>query len=245
MEKEQYEVMYNLEEENWWYKGMRKILFSLLDRYLERKENLRILDAGCGTGINIKHLSKYGKTIGLDSSKEAVRFCKKRGYKIIKGSVEKIPFKDNSFDLITCLEVIYHKDVKSDFKAIKELFRTLKNKGIIVIRVSAFKFLLSKHDKLVHTKRRYTLSEVKKIVEKAGFRIIKISYVNSIVFPFVLLFKLLNTKTKLRNKSHKSDLEATPPFLNKLLTKVLYIESFLLKYINLPVGSSIICIAAK
>ena len=141
MEKEQYKIMYDIEESNWWYKGMRKILFSLLDTYLKKKKNLKILDAGCGTGINLNYLKKYGDVTGIDISDEAIKFSKKRGYKIKKANIEKLPFKDNTFDLVISLEVIYHKQVKNDIKALKEIHRVLKKRGLAIIRVPAKKIL--------------------------------------------------------------------------------------------------------
>lgn len=238
MELQQYQIMYNIEAKNWFYRGMRKILFDLINKYVRKTD--RILDAGCGTGINLMYLGKYGKSVGIDFSKEAVKFCKKRGLKIKKGNVEKIPFKDNTFDLVTSIDVIYHKGVKDDLKALKEFYRVCEKNGYLVLRVPAFQFLYGNHDRAVHTKRRYTKNQIKLKLENAGFNVKKITYANMFLFPLALAHRFLGTR-----EDNKSDLKSGKNILNGVLLKILYFEAFLIKYFNLPFGISIFCVAKK
>ena len=81
MEKIEYLNLYNFEENHWWFKGQRKILLNLIEKYFPIKKNLKIVDAGCGAGYNILILRKYGKVLGIDNSYEAIKFCKLRGIK--------------------------------------------------------------------------------------------------------------------------------------------------------------------
>ena len=60
MEIEEYKNIFELEGDHWWYRGMRKISFSLLNKYLKNR-NLKILDAGCGTGFNLLKLKTLQK----------------------------------------------------------------------------------------------------------------------------------------------------------------------------------------
>ena len=175
-------------------------------------------------------------------SEESIKFSKKRRHIIKKASIEKLPFKDNKFDLVTCLEVIYHKQVKEDTKALKEMFRVLKKGGALLIRVPAFKILYGEHDIAVQGKRRYSKEELKRKIKKAVFKIKKISYLSAPLFPLALLQKTLGEKSK---NNPKSDLESTPKYLNEILTKLLSFESFIIKHVNLPIGVSLISIAKK
>ena len=59
MRNEEYEVLYNLEEKYWWFLGRTKISFNMIKRHLKNPKNLKILDAGCGTGKNIEYLKRY------------------------------------------------------------------------------------------------------------------------------------------------------------------------------------------
>ena len=79
MEQREYFNMYETEDEHWWFKGKRRIVFSQLDKYLSGRKNLRILDIGCGTGIMMKNFQKYGKVNGIDIETTALNFCLKRG----------------------------------------------------------------------------------------------------------------------------------------------------------------------
>ncbi len=62
MERLEYEVMAHVEDQLWWYVGMRRIA----DVWLQGLPITTILDAGCGTGGNAKWLTKYGHIIGFD-----------------------------------------------------------------------------------------------------------------------------------------------------------------------------------
>lgn len=67
MNREEYKIMYDLGDTHWWYVGMRKIYFNLLNKFyknLDRK--LIILDAGCGTGAMLGYFKRYGLSIGID-----------------------------------------------------------------------------------------------------------------------------------------------------------------------------------
>lgn len=239
MEKSEYNNIFNLEKNHWWYKGMRAISFSLLNNYIKNK-NLKILDGGCGTGFNLLMLKEYGDVYGIDNSKEALKFCKKRHLNNVSlGTVEKLNFKNNYFDLVTSFEVIYHKGVKDDIKALKEFYRVIKKKGYLFLRVPAFNFLYSNHDKAVHTARRYTEKDLKKIITETGFKIEKISYINFFLFLLIYFIRFFN------KKSNKSDIKKINPFLNNILFFFLFFESFLVKYINFPFGVSIIVLARK
>lgn len=239
MEKEAYKLTFEAEENHWWFKGMRKILFSILNKHIKEK-NLKILDAGCGTGMLMLELKRYGNVTGIDMSDEAIGYCKKRGLNNIKkDSIENLSFKENTFDLVTSIDVIYHKEVKSDSKALQEINRVLKKNGLAVIQVAAYNFMFSNHDRFVHTERRYTKKELVKKLEQAGFKIEKITYINSILFPIALIKRMLD------KKNPESELKVMPKLINSMLTNILYFEAKLIRLINLPFGLSIICLARK
>jgi SAM-dependent methyltransferase len=80
MNLEEYEVMFHAEDHHWWYLGMERITCGLLDQTVGRGRNLRVLDAGCGTGAVMQYLKPYGRVVGFDLSAEALRFSRQRGH---------------------------------------------------------------------------------------------------------------------------------------------------------------------
>ncbi len=243
MEKYIYKKVYELEKDNWWFKGKRKIIFTFLDGYYKNKKNLKILDVGCGSGILLENLEKYGETYGIDSSKEAINLCKKRGLKNIKlTSAGKLPFKNNYFDLITAIDLLYHKKIKNDLKVIKEMKRILKPKGRLVITDSAMMCLWSPHDKVVHARTRYSKKGMQLKLKKAGMKIEKLSYFNTFLFPIIFTVRKFNS---LMNIKQKMDIKKMNKLANTLLYLILKTESYLLKNMNFPWGVSILVIARK
>ncbi|MCD4759390.1 class I SAM-dependent methyltransferase [archaeon] len=100
---------------------------------LTKKEiNSKILDVGCGTALYSNFFKNY---TGIDPSKGMLEQTKAN---VIQGNAEKLPFKDNSFDMIISISAIHNfKDYK---KAIKEMKRVAKNKIIITLLKKSKKF---------------------------------------------------------------------------------------------------------
>src|SRR5687768_3176006 len=155
MNAAEYEAMYHAEDTLWWYVGMRRIGEALLNARLQ--PGLRILDAGAGTGGNLRWLSRFGTAHGIDLAPEALRFCRARDLSTVaRASVTDLPYPDSTFDLVTSFDVIYHLGVSDDVAALREAARVLKPRGTLLVRVPAFDSLRSAHDAAVHTRQRYS-----------------------------------------------------------------------------------------
>ena len=245
MLKREYEVMYNQEEKHWWYAGKRNLILSLFRQYYKGRTDLKILDVGCGTGIIMKSLSDFGEVYGADVSSEAIKFCRQRGLKNVKkGSIDNLGFKKETFDAVGCFDVLYHKGIKDDETALKQLYKVCKKGGRLFITDSAMKCLWSQHDVATQARTRYSKDEMKAKLKKTGFTVEKISYYNSFLFPVVFLYRKLFDRVDER-KEAKSDIEDTNAVINEVLKRVLFLEAWLLKRINFPVGVSLVCVARK
>jgi SAM-dependent methyltransferase len=246
MEIEHFQAMYEMEDTYWWYVGMRGIFLSLIDRHYQERRNLRILDAGCGTGGNLGHLRRYGQVTGIDISSEAIRFCWLRDWKgcrLVQSSLKSLPFHDEVFDLITSFDVLCYID--DDMLAMHELSRVLKPGGRLIVNLPAYGLLHSKHDLAVHVEKRYTRLQVAQMMEKAGLTVEKITYANSVLFPLEAAVRIARKWPASSASQAESDLRILPPIINRWLTMVLYFERNLLQRLNLPFGLSVISVGRK
>ncbi len=243
MEKETYDLLYNTEETYWWFIGQRYLLRNVLKRYVDKKNPIRLVDVGCGTGMNVKVLSEFGHAEGVDIADEAIAFCKKKGVKVTKSDVIDLKLKDNTYDVVTELGVFYHEKVTDDLKAMKELHRTMKSGGTLFFFDCAMMSLFGKHDKAFHGVRRYSKKELKSKLESAGFTVERISYINSFLFPFVYIKRKLE---KLSNTPPKSEVnEKLNPTINTILKMIYKTEIWLGQYINYPFGINIYAVGRK
>jgi 2-polyprenyl-3-methyl-5-hydroxy-6-metoxy-1,4-benzoquinol methylase len=107
----------------------RVLFFQIKDLKIES-----ILDVGCGEGITLSKLKEnkilrqssgqVGRRLeGIDYSKEAVEIANKNypNLHILEGDIYKLKYKDNSFDLVICSEVLEH--LEDPQKALRELAR--------------------------------------------------------------------------------------------------------------------------
>lgn len=234
-----YTDLYTTEETHWWHKAKRRYITEYIKKYTQKKK-LTILDVGCGTGKNMEVLAQYGDIWGVDASKEALLFCKKRGLTQVKlGHVEHLPFEKEIFDVVCVLDVLEHV---ADSIAIKEIKRVLKDEGLIIITVPAFSWLWSKWDEALHHKRRYTKDSLSAILAKEGFMIRK----NTYIYSFLVIPSLIIRKIKqLRQKPYSSDFQINTVFLNHLLSFISKLEQMWVNRYDMPLGTSILCIAQK
>jgi len=252
MQTEDFVYLYEVEDKLWWFVGMREISAALLDG-LRPPEIENVLDIGCGTGLNLKWLERYApadNVKGLDVEKTALDFCRARGENFLtQGSAADLPFADETFDLVTSFDVLVQiPGEKADEKAVAEMYRVLKPKGVAFVRVAAYEWMRSGHDRALNSQRRYTVGELSKKLENAGFTVLRKTYANTLPFPLAVVRRLILKPIGLSDKG--SDVKPFPPslaWLNRILTRALLSEAKFLKRSNasLPFGLSAICVARK
>jgi SAM-dependent methyltransferase len=245
MEREQYAIMARREEHHWWYAGMRHVALAVLDRALEGRRGLRILDAGCGTGGTTIELRRFGDVFGVDLAWEALEPARGRGLRdLARASIEHLPFADASFDAATSFEVVYHLGVASDTSALREIRRVIKPGGLFMLRVPAHDWLRGEHDRLVHTRHRYSRDEVLRKLGQAGFVVDRLSWANTLLFPPAVAKRLLERSNAADATAGEPDLWQPPPVLNAMLQGVVGVEALAIPYgLPLPFGLSVLAVA--
>lgn len=243
MHPEAYKEMVKTEDRHWWFMGRRQIISTTLTS-LQLPENPKILEIGCGTGGNLEMLSQFGTISAMDMNQYAIGIASTKiddSNNLKQGHCpDKIPFKENSFDLICLFDVLEHIDNDVDtLVAIKAL---LKVNGKIVITVPSYQWMFGAHDKFLHHKRRYSKSQLKKSIHSSGLNISRLTYFNTFLLPIAMIVRL---KEKVFKNSTNFGNKVPHPIVNWLLTKIFMSESPILGFFNLPFGLSHLSILQK
>jgi len=253
MQPADYAYLYELEEDYWWFAGMRHITAALLDQLCPPHQDRFILDAGCGTGGMLAWLRRYagnGRVAGIDLVDTALDFCRQGHHEMLaQASVQSLPFADSTFDLLTSFDVLVQLDGhEADQAAIREMYRVLKPGGLAFVRVAAHEWMKSSHDDALGSKHRYSLNELVGKMNLAGFEILRETYANSLPMPLAILRRLVLKRLGLASPG--SDVKPLPSgwqWLNSAMTGMLRSEAFWLRRpgAKLFVGLSAICVAQK
>lgn len=238
---------YDAERKHFWFRGFRRFVRPLLARAAAGRRDLRLLDCGCGTGANLSMLGEFGQPFGFDLSAVGPRFA--RGYgqtRLAQASVTQIPYPDRSFDIVTSFDVLYTLEEDDERLALAEMFRVLRPGGTLIINVAALGMLRGTHSVLSNEVRRSSRRRLRHVLERAGFTVDRLTYTNFFVFPMVLAVRLaqrLLGRTTPENQG--MDMHVPPAIVNGPLTALLVVESYLLRVMDMPIGSSLLAVARR
>lgn len=227
------------DERHWWYEGRRHVLRAALDR-LVLPHDCRILDAGCGSGRTLDELADLGLARGVDVSERAVAAARGRGHDALAAPVEELPFGDRSFDLVTCLDVVEH--TRDDVRALRELRRVTRPRGLLLLTVPAHPVLWSAHDKANRHFRRYTRRTLREASAEAGWTRVTDSFFNAALLAPAAIVRL----ARRRADRGRSELALTPPWLDRLLTAPNQAEAGVLRAGGrIPAGLSLLAVLSN
>lgn len=220
----------------WWYRALHVRLIAAVEGVRGR-----VLDAGCGTGglLARLHEAKPGLTlVGLEWSPEAApRAARKSGTPIARGSINELPFSDDSFDAAIAADVLCHAAVDPAL-ALKELHRVLRPGGRLVVNMPAYGWLASAHDARVHNARRLTAAQTASLLRNAGFSPVRAHYWNGLLLPLMIIQRKI-----LARDDASSDVAPFPPWLDATLHGITEFERRL--PVRLPAGGSVLAIAER
>ncbi len=240
------------EDDHWWFAGRTWSLLHMLDRVIEPDGAKDVLDVGSGAGNMFHHLARYGRVVGVDNNPKPIAIAHERGYDVRQGEAEDLPFDADAFDLVALLDTVEH--CEDDLAVLGECQRVCAPGGHLVVTVPAFMWLWSHNDELNAHVRRYTAGELEQKLEQVGFQIERTTYNNFFLFPMAAALILLRRGAEQEpelgsphfdEESYQVEMEPAPPLMNALLKSVTWTEAQILRWLNLPVGTSIICIAQK
>lgn len=235
------------EQNFWWYRGMRKILFRMLDPIVAGRRFQRVLEAGCGTGHFAKLAAeRYGfRIFPADLEWEGLRYGRRLGVeRMTQADVTALPFASGAFDMAISLDVIVHLPRGEEGQAVGELARVLEPGGLLVLRVAALDALRSRHSQFAFERQRFTRARLREVATRHGFELLHCTYANSLLSP-VAFAKFRIIEPLLRSKP-ESGVQLVSPWLDRVLQAPLAWES---EWIgagrSFPIGQSLILIARR
>jgi ubiquinone/menaquinone biosynthesis C-methylase UbiE len=163
--------------ESFFHRNRRRVLRSLVKRH---GAGSPMLDAGCGTGLNLASLPRG--SVGIDINPRNIALIRERlpEHVVVEGDIEAMPFADATFSTVVCTEVLEH--VPYPARALSEIRRVLRPGGVLVGSVPArspiwrLRFLSSTcpGDEPFHNE--YVPNEVREMLTRAQLDVHRIWY---------------------------------------------------------------------
>lgn len=243
MKLDEYRIMYEAEESFWWYRGMWSITKAMIEKFYKPGGGIHILDAGCGTGGVMSGLPPYGTAFGMDILPFALGLSRKRGLtRLACGSVTSLPFPSDRFDLAISLDVFVMLKPAEETAALREIRRVLAPGGRLLLRMAAYDWFRSRHDRAWDVEHRYAKNELREKLEKSGFIAEHMSYANLWLLPAAIVKR---TTENILPPQENSDTSLGIGFLNKTAERILSSEAKWIARRGLPAGLSLYAMARK
>lgn len=204
----------------------------LLEWLFPVKSGMHILDVGSGSGVFADCMAGMGATIvGIDANSDAVSYAnrtfKRENITFLEGYLDKLDFDDNSFDAVTCLEVVEHVYPEQVRILLTDIFRILRPGGRLLVTTPNYRGLwpiveyvadnfssvakMDMEQRVTHFYRSMFIS----FLEDAGFSIVQCrTYSTFAPFAAIISWKVAN---KLENLERQIDI----PFGNLLAAVVI------------------------
>ena len=221
MQPEQYQLQAELEERHWWFTARRHIIRSIIQEVLSSGQRQRIVDFGCGTGANIASLSTGHSCVGIDPSKDALQWARKRFPRVrflCGGNPAEFCAEFLTADLILLSDVLEH--VSDDRQLFSEILKVTRPGTLILVTVPADMKLWSMHDISHGHFRRYDMERLEHLWSGVPVKCRFSSYFNSRLYPAVRLIRRYCWQRCHTYGKMNTDLKLPSPFVNRILHRL-------------------------
>lgn len=231
-----------MEAGHFWYRARNRLIQWAFQTYFPQAANF--LEVGCGTGYVLSGLREAFPQLALYGSEifpQGLHFAAERlpGVALWQMDARRLPFQDE-FDVIGAFDVLEH--IEEDEAVLTQLRNGVKQGGGLLLTVPQHPSLWSETDVRAHHVRRYVANDLKTKVERAGFKVLRMTSFVSLLLPAMWLSRLISTKN-----NEKLDVDPEfqiNPILNRLFEGVMQAEaSMIAQGISFPAGGSLLVVA--
>jgi len=232
------------ERTHFWFRGFRRFVEPLVARAAAGRRP-KILDCGCGTGHNLAMLRRHGSAYGIDLTWAGLQYARENGEKsIARATVGRLPFGDAQFGLVTSFDVLYSLPDEVERDAIAEMYRVLAPGGTAIVNVAALGALKGNHSVLSAELRRYSKTDLTRRLGAVGFRVTRATYTNFSILPLVAAVRL-RQRAGGAHVETEEEITIPPAPVNAALSALLALEGAALRFVDMPLGSSLLAVATK
>jgi ubiquinone/menaquinone biosynthesis C-methylase UbiE len=230
------------ETSSWWYVARRQLLRDAVTQALQDKREARILDRGCGADLKSSNAGEV-RVVNAHAALPILAFHQMQGMgNLVCIDPEDLAFTSNTFDAIVAGDIL--QTVPDDVAALRELRRVLKDGGTLCLTAPAYPLLWGEQDEARGHRRRYTATNLRRKLNNAGLDVTRVSYmVASGFLPAVVERVAKNIFTKSIDRYHESARQSK--LANAAMVALMDSERHLIRYINLPFGTRVVCWARK
>lgn len=233
---ERYARLYH---DHWWWRAREEFLVRLLDAEVGPGDADQVLDFGCGDGLFLDRLARYGEPRGIETDERLLRPDGPWRTRISTAPLAIDPSEHGRYGLIVALDVLEH--IPDPEPVMAELARRLRPGGLFVATVPAFQQLWTTHDVLNEHQRRYTTDEIAALVRASGLVVTDTRY-------FFVWLAGLKCGVRLKERLFSSPPRAPEvpwgPW-NAFLLGAARLEQRLIRDARPPFGSSALVVARR
>jgi dTDP-4-amino-4,6-dideoxygalactose transaminase len=240
-DESKFAVLARVEDGNPWFDSRNRLIQWALRRYAPDARDL--LEVGCGTGYVLQGLRRAFPALrvtGLDAGADGLRIAHERvpDATLVVGDARRLSY-GKAFDVVCAFDVLEHVD--DDSAVLMGLRRALRPGGVLLATVPQHAWLWSGADVSAGHHRRYERKNLVGLIERAGFRVLRVTSFVSLLLPVLAAVRLS------RGQKGAYDLEADcrpRPLLDGIARAVYAAEHQLISAgLSLPAGGSLLVVA--
>jgi SAM-dependent methyltransferase len=183
--------------------------------------------------------------VPVDISWDGLAYARRLGVeRPVQADICILPFAPAAFDLVLSVDVLQHLPPGAESLAVSEFARVLAPGGLLVARAAALDILRSRHSAFISEFQRFTRRQLAGMAESAGLRVLRCTYVNSLLLPVALAkFRIWEP---LLGRPAASGIQPVSGWIDRMLYSVLALEA---RWVGaghgFPAGQSLLLVGEK